>query len=113
MTTATMNRPLAAAPMFRTNAPSRRMDWNLFLLAAAFSLLGCVSTLVSLALRLGAVVISKGAQYLTVFSVEQLQTAAFTLFRLRAQAGHISLAFFAMHCVIVVFLLSRLIVNRR
>jgi hypothetical protein len=80
---------------------------NVSLLAAFFSLAGCAIGTVGSLLFLAPLGLLRGAQYLTVFSVEQLQAQALTFLTLSAQANDIGLIFFALHVLSVAYLIHR------
>jgi hypothetical protein len=80
---------------------------SLSLLAAFFSLVGCAIGVVGFALQLAPLVILRGAQTLSVFSVEQLRALAFVFLRVQAQASNIGFVFFGLHCLLVGGLILR------
>ena len=80
---------------------------NVSLLAAFFSFVGCAIGTVSCLLFLTPVNILGGAQYLSVFTVEQLQAQALTFLTLSAQANDIGLVFFGLHVLTVGYLIRR------
>jgi hypothetical protein len=67
---------------------------SLSLLAAFFSLVGCAIQALSYVCYLAPFVLLGGAQYLSVFKVEQLQALVLMLLNLRSQAEQIGLVFF-------------------
>jgi len=67
---------------------------SLSLLAAFFSLVGCAIQAFSYVCYLAPFVLLGGAQYLSVFKIEQLQALVFLLLKLRSQAEQIGLVFF-------------------
>ncbi len=67
---------------------------SLSLLAAFFSLVGCAIQAFSYVCYLAPFVLLGGAQYLSVFKMEQLQALVLVLLRLRSQAEQIGLVFF-------------------
>lgn len=83
----------------------KSVNRNVSLLAVFFSLVGGASAAISFAFRLAPLVVLGAAQYLTVFTVDQLQELTLTFLRLSAQAGNISLAFFGLHCLLVGYLI--------
>lgn len=85
----------------------KSVNRNVSLLAALFSLVGCASAAISFAFGLAPLVVLRGAQYLTLFTVEQLQALTLTSLRLSAPAGNISFAFFGLHCLMVGYLVIR------
>ncbi len=80
---------------------------NLSLLAAFFSLIGCAIGAVSCLFFLAPLAVLGGAQYLTVFTVEQLQAQALTFLNLSALANDMGLAFFGLHVLTVGYLIRR------
>lgn len=85
----------------------RPVNRNLSLLAAFFSLVGCGIGAVSCLFYLAPVVVLGGAQYLTVFTVEQLQAQALTFLTLSALANDMGLVFFGLHVLTVGYLIRR------
>jgi hypothetical protein len=80
---------------------------NLSLLAAFFSLAGCAVGAVSFLFYLAPLVVLRGAQYLSVFTVEQLRALAFLFLGLYEQASIIAFAFFGLHVFLVGCLILR------
>jgi hypothetical protein len=80
---------------------------NLSLLAAFFSLVGCAIGAVSSLLYLAPLAILGGAQYLTGFTLEQLQAQALMSLTLSLEAGDIGLVFFGLHVLSVGYLIGR------
>jgi Domain of unknown function (DUF4386) len=80
---------------------------NLSLLAAFFSLAGCAVGAVSFLFYLAPLVVLGGAQYLSVFTVEQMRALAFMFLRLYEQASNIGFAFFGLHVFLVGCLILR------
>jgi len=80
---------------------------SLSLLAAFFSLVGCAVGAFSSLFDFAPFVLLKGAEFLTVFTVEQLQALSLVILRIGGQAGNISLVFFGLHCLLVGFLILR------
>ena len=80
---------------------------NLSLLAAFFSLVGCAIGTVSCLFFLAPLAVLSGAQYLTVFTVEQLQAQALTFLTLSALANDMGLAFFGLHVLTAGYLIRR------
>ena len=80
---------------------------DISLLAAFFSLTGCAIGAVSCLLFLAPLALLGGAQYLTVFTVEQLQAQALTFLKLSALANDMGLVFFALHVLSVGYLIRR------
>ena len=80
---------------------------TLSLLAAFFSLVGCAVGALSCLFDFVPFVLLKGAPYLSVFSVEQLQALTLMFLKVRAQANDIGLVFFGLHCLGVGYLILR------
>jgi hypothetical protein len=74
---------------------------NVSLLAAFFSVVGCAIGTFSMLFQLAPLVVLGGAQYLSVFTVEQLRALAFMFLRFYEQASIIAFAFFGLHCLLV------------
>jgi hypothetical protein len=77
------------------------------LLAAFFSLVGCATGGVSFLLLLAPLVLLKGAQYLSVFNVEQLQALALACLKLAGEANNIGLVFFGVYCLLIGYLIFK------
>jgi hypothetical protein len=77
------------------------------LLAAFFSLVGCAVGALSGLFDLAPFVLLRGAQYLSVFTVEQLQALALMFLEVRAQANNIGLVFFGLQCLLIGYLILR------
>jgi len=77
------------------------------LMAAFFSLIGCAMGGLSGGLQLAPLVILKGAQSSSGFTVEQLQTLAYTCLRVNTQVSSITFLFFGLHCLLVGWLILR------
>jgi hypothetical protein len=80
---------------------------SLSLLAAFFSLVGCAVGALSCLFDFAPFVLLKGAPYLSVFTLEQLQALAYMFLVVRAQANSIGLVFFGLHCLGVGYLIFR------
>jgi len=80
---------------------------SLSLLAAFFSLSGCAIGPLGFLFQLAPLVVLGGAQYLSVFTVEQLRALAFMFLRLSAQASIIYFMFFGLHCFLIGYLILR------
>ena len=80
---------------------------NIALLGAFFSLTGCATGVVSGFLYLAPIGILGSAQYLSVFSVEQLEALALTFVTLSLQANDIGLVFFGLHVLSIGYLIRR------
>lgn len=77
------------------------------LLAAFFSLTGCAIGALSCLLFFAPVALLGGAQYLTVFTVGQLQALALTFLTLSALTNDMGLVFFGLHVLTVGYLIRR------
>lgn len=73
---------------------------HLSVLAAVFSLMGFT-------IQTFALVVLRGAQYLSVFKVEPFHTLALLFLRLHALAFNIGLVFFGIYCLLIGYLVSR------
>ncbi|MFZ0798154.1 MAG: DUF4386 domain-containing protein [Terriglobales bacterium] len=80
---------------------------SLALLAAFFSLAGCVIQALSYVFYLAPFILLRGAQYLSVFKVEQLQALAFMFLKLVGQGFNIGLVFFGFFDVLIGCLILR------
>ena len=80
---------------------------SLSLLAAFFSLVGCAIGALSCLFDLAPLVVLGGAQYLSVFKVEQLQALALMFLKLHTQGYNISLVFFGFYCLLIGYLIFR------
>jgi hypothetical protein len=80
---------------------------TLSLLAAFFSLVGCAVGALSCLFDFVPFVLLKGAPYLSVFTVDQLQALTLMFLKVRAQANDIGLVFFGLHCLGVGYLILR------
>ncbi len=80
---------------------------SLSLLAAFFSLVGCAIQALSYVFYLAPFVLLGGAQYLSVFKVEQLQALVLMLLKLRSQAEQIDLVFFGFFDLLIGCLILR------
>jgi hypothetical protein len=80
---------------------------SLSLLAAFFSLGGYASGAVTFLCDHAPLVVLRGGQYLSVFTVKQLQALAFMFLRLSAQVSSIGLVFFGLHCLLIGYLILR------
>jgi hypothetical protein len=84
------------------------LDRNVATLAALFSFMAAAGAAISFGFGLVPLVVLESAQYLTLFTVEQLQTLTLTSLRFSAPAGNISFVFFGLHCFLVASLSSRI-----
>jgi hypothetical protein len=81
---------------------------SLSLVAAFISLVACVVQAISSLFHLAPLVLLRGAPYLSVFTVEQLQALALVFLRLRATAYHnIGLVFFGLYLLLAGILILR------
>jgi hypothetical protein len=80
---------------------------NVSLLAAFFSLGGCVIQALSSLFHLAPLVVLGGAQYLSVFKVEQLQALALLSLTLRVQATNIYMVLFGCYNLVLGYLIFR------
>lgn len=80
---------------------------TLSLLAAFFSLVGCAVGALSCLFDFAPFVLLKGAPYLSVFTVDQLQALTLMFLKVRAQANDIGLVFFGLHCLGVGYLILK------
>jgi hypothetical protein len=80
---------------------------SLSLLAAFFSLVGCAVGAVSCLFDFAPFVLLKGASYLSVFTLAQLQALALMFLKVRGEANNIGLVFFGLHCLGVGYLIFR------
>jgi hypothetical protein len=85
----------------------RPVNRSLSLLAAFFSLVGCAVGAVSCLFDFAPFVLLKGASYLSVFTLAQLQALALMFLKLRGEANNIGLVFFGLHCLGVGYLIFR------
>ena len=77
------------------------------LTAAFFSVVGCALGALSGVFQLAPLAALGGAQYLSVFTVEQLQALALLLLKLQAHAYNIGLVFFGFYCILIGYLIFR------
>jgi hypothetical protein len=77
------------------------------LLAAFFSLVGCAILGFAGLFELGPLVVLGGAQYSSVFKLEQLQALAYLFLKLYGQAYGISLVFFGFYCLLIGYLIFK------
>ena len=80
---------------------------SISLVAAFFSLTASVVQAISSLFHLVPLVLLGGAQYLSAFTVEQLQALTLVLLRLRVEAYHIGLVFLGLYCLLVGILILR------
>ncbi len=77
------------------------------MLAAFFSLVGCAIQGFACLFELAPLVVLGGAQYLSVFKVEQLQALAYMFLKLYSQAYSIALVFFGFFCLLIGYLIFK------
>ena len=81
---------------------------SLSLVAAFFSLMSCAVQAFSSLFHLAALVVLGGAEYLRVFTGEQLQALALMFLKLRAIAYHnVGLVFLGLYCLLIGYLIFR------
>jgi hypothetical protein len=80
---------------------------SLSLLAAFFSLMGCATQAIISLLHLAPLALLGGAQYLSVFTLGQLQALALLSLKLYGQGFNIGLIFFGFYCVLIGYLIFR------
>ena len=83
----------------------KAVNRSLSLLAAFFSLVGCAILACACGLLGAPLVLLGGAQYLSVFKVEQLQTLSLMSLKLYGQAYNIGLVFFGFYCLLIGYLI--------
>lgn len=83
------------------------VNQSISLLAALFSLIGCAIGALGCLFDLIPFLLLKKAEYLTVFTMEQLQALTLMFLKLRVQANNIGLVFFGLHCLGVGYLILR------
>jgi hypothetical protein len=80
---------------------------SLSLLAAFFSLVGCAVGAFSAVFHLAPLAVLESAQYLSVFTPQQLQAAALLLLKLYVHAQNIALVFFGFYCLLIGYLIFK------
>ena len=80
---------------------------SLSLVAAFVSLMGCAIEVFACVFHLGSLLVLGGAQYLSVFKVEQLQAMALMFLKFHAQAFNIAIVFFGFYCLLIGYLIFR------
>ena len=85
----------------------RHVDRRVALLAAFFSLVGCVMQAVGSVFQLAPLIILGGGQYKSVFSPEQLHALAQLTLDLNVQAGYVGIVFFALFDIAIGYLVWR------
>jgi len=79
----------------------------LSLIAAFFSLAGCVIGALSSLFHITPLIVLGGSPYLSVFRPDQVQALALLLFRLHTQAANIGIVFFGFYCLLIGYLVFR------
>jgi hypothetical protein len=85
----------------------RPVNRTLALLAAFFSLVGCVVQVFACVFHIGALTVLGSAPYLSVFSVAQLHAMSFVFLKLHGQAFNIAIEFFGFYCVLIGYLIFK------
>src|ERR1700737_4603720 len=80
---------------------------SLALMAAFFSLVGCVITAVQSLFQLAPLAVLGGSPYLSAFKVEQLHALAQMLLDLNVQAGYVAIVFFGVFQILIGYLIFR------
>jgi Domain of unknown function (DUF4386) len=80
---------------------------NVSLLAAFFSLTGCVIQALACSFELAPLVVLGREQYLGVFKVDQLQSLAYLSLKLYSHTYGIGLVFFAFYCLVIGYLVFK------
>jgi hypothetical protein len=123
---ATANNLLAHQPLFRLELATgliatacyiavtalfyglfKPVNRSLSLLAAFFGLVGCAITAFGSLFRLAPLVVLGGAQYLSVFNVEQLRALALMFLELNTQTANICLVLFGFYDLLIGYLILR------
>jgi hypothetical protein len=123
---ATANNILAQQPLFRLGLATgliatacyiavtalfyglfKPVNRSLSLLAAFFGVVGCAITAIGSLFQLAPLVVLGGAQYLSVFNVEQLQALAFMFLKLNTQTANICLVIFGFYDLLIGYLIYR------
>lgn len=94
------------ARLYALFAPVNR---NLSLLAAFFSLVGCAIQAVGSLFQLSALVVLGDSQSLSAFTLDQRQSLAMVFLQMNTQALNIGLVFFGLYCLLIGYLIVRLI----
>ncbi len=124
--TATANNILAHLPLFRLGLAMeliatafyivvtalfygvfKGVNRSLSMLAAFFGLAGCAVTAFGSVFQLAALVVLGGAQYLSVFNVEQLRALALMFLQLNTETANICLVLFGFYDLLIGYLISR------
>src|SRR5262249_54744749 len=77
------------------------------LTAAFLSLLGCALGGVSSALNVAPLIVLKGGQYLSAFTLEQKQSLALTFLKFSVQTSNLGLGFFGCYCALIGYLILK------
>jgi hypothetical protein len=85
----------------------RPVNRSLSLLAALFLVVGCAILGLCAFLQLAPMVVLRGGDYLSVFTVHQLQAQALLFLNLNAQVYNIFLVFFGFYLVVIGYLIFR------
>jgi uncharacterized protein DUF4386 len=85
----------------------RPVSRSFALMAAFFSLVGCVITAVQSLFQLASLVVLGGGQYSSVFNVKQLQALAQMFLDLNLQAGYVAIVFFGVFDLLIGYLIFR------
>jgi Domain of unknown function (DUF4386) len=80
---------------------------SLSLIAAFFSLVGCAILAFASLFQLAPLVVLGGGQYLSVFSVGQLQALAYLFLELYGLGVNICFVFFGVYCLLIGYLIFR------
>src|SRR5437763_4744120 len=80
---------------------------RLSLLAAFFGLASCATVTFACFFHIAALVVLRGAQYLNILTVQPLPALVLLCLKLHGQAYNISLAFFAIYCFLIGYLIFR------
>jgi hypothetical protein len=96
---------VAVVPMFY--GLFRPVSRSLSLIAAFFGLVGNAVLAINSLNLFAPLLLLGGAQYLSVFKVEQLQALALMFLKLHAQGSNISLVFFGFYCLLIGYLIFR------
>jgi hypothetical protein len=123
---ATANNLLAHQPLFRLGLATgliatacyiavtalfyglfKPVNRSLSLLAAFFGLVGCAITAFGSLFRLAPLVVLGGAQYLSVFNVQQLRALALMFLELNTQTANICLVLFGFYDLLIGYLIFR------
>lgn len=83
------------------------VDRRLSLLAAFFSVTASAVAVANLLFHFAPLIVLGGAEYLNVFTVEQLQAMALTLLRMRDPGFYLSHILYGLHCLLVGTLILR------